>query len=421
MMANCTVRRSHDRTNRACHTRPILLSSAATGHHRRGWLDLDGTAGAENGIRLSAAVMTHPRRAHRAENLRNSAPDLDLRLVFDPRPDGPPTAVRTAQAAWAAAAPAATHHLVLQDDVRLPVGVARTVRAIVAARPRDAVALFCEWGSRTAHLVRLAALTGQAWAEVVDDYVPTQALVLPRRLIAGAVERLALADRSGEPDDLALQRYLVGSGCVPYVAVPNVVEHDDVASVVGNDRMGRRQAAFRADRWPAAGADPSGAVAGLAVVPHFSWWRGRSELCVRNPSRPGRWRKIDTAPALARRGVPADVLARAVEAAVRAAGGRPRVPAKLLRELALTAFTVGWWAADLAAESRGDLPAALHRPPARAAMRTLPGGALRRFVAPDELAPLGVELAPLADAAVLAGIATWGPAPLPVTARHPGD
>ncbi|MGN0111711.1 MAG: hypothetical protein ACI38P_08665, partial [Cellulosimicrobium funkei] len=103
---------------------------------------------------LSVVVMHHPARGDVSALVRACAP-LDVRVVEDPDPEGPPSPLRTAKRAWAAVAPGATHHLVLQDDVAPVAGFAELVRRAVRARPRHAVALYSNWNSpRNAYLVR---------------------------------------------------------------------------------------------------------------------------------------------------------------------------------------------------------------------------------------------------------------------------
>src|SRR5437660_12652471 len=123
--------------------------------------------------------MTHPARVQSAERLGAEHRDRDLRIACDPAPELGPATLRTARAAWAMVAPHATHHLVIQDDVILPDRFFEHVAAALACRPDSALAFFAEWGCATATAIRVAALRGASWAEVVDWYVPTQALALP--------------------------------------------------------------------------------------------------------------------------------------------------------------------------------------------------------------------------------------------------
>src|SRR5262245_51611110 len=150
-------------------------------------------------IVLSAVVMTHPRRIAAAEALRQRHPELDLGIIVDPDPGGAPDALRTARLAWAAAGEHATHHLVIQADMLLVDGFAKQLHAAIEAMPDGLLCLFSEWGSRTSHAVRLAAIAGASWVPVLDPYIPTAAHVLPAKL-----SRL-LAEYPGEgPDDVML-------------------------------------------------------------------------------------------------------------------------------------------------------------------------------------------------------------------------
>src|SRR5213079_488995 len=118
-------------------------------------------------VRISSAVMTHPRRLPRARELAATL-GLDA-VVVDPDPDGPPSALRTALAAWGAAAPGATHHLVLQDDVSAPASLRDLVRRSVRRHPADALAFYAAWNTRNGSAVRLAALVGAGWVRGVPE------------------------------------------------------------------------------------------------------------------------------------------------------------------------------------------------------------------------------------------------------------
>src|SRR5581483_4321990 len=131
-----------------------------------------------------------------AQALRRRHPELDLRIIVDPDPGGTPNALRTARAAWRAVRPGATHHLVVQDDMLLVDGFAKHVRAAAEAMPHELLCFFSEWGSRTSHAVRLAALAGASWTPVLDPYVPTAAHLLP-----ASVAQLVAEFPADGPDD----------------------------------------------------------------------------------------------------------------------------------------------------------------------------------------------------------------------------
>jgi hypothetical protein len=326
-------------------------------------------------VRLSGAVMAHPSRARAAHRLRAGLGALAPELVFDPDPSGPPSSLRTARRAWSAAAPDATHHLVLQDDVAPCPGFADQVAAAARARPDDALAFFTEWGSRTAHMVRIAALTGAAWARAVDEYLPAPALLLPARVARGFDEYAAAKADPDTPDDVVLDAYLRELGVACYVSVPNLADHLEAPSLTGNDHMGaRRCVCLPADGDPRPDCTGS-AVEALPLVPQFSWWEGLSCIRVRDGDR---YRKEWTAPILAGRGLTTSELDATCAAAVPAAV-REIVSEMLIAQWWLTACALGMVVADLGL-SADRIPIAARRPVAARALATMFPGGVRRFL-----------------------------------------
>ena len=247
--------------------------------------------------------MTHPSRRQKAEALRDRHPDLDLAIVEDPDPDGPPSALRAARLAWAAVADDATHHLVVQDDMELVAGIAECVRQAAAAMPEQILCLFSEWGSRTAHAVRLGAIEGVSWVPVIDPYIPTTAVLIP----AQVARELAVAPASETvPDDVVLLAYARERGLVAYVSVPNLAEHRGSASIVGNDTLwGPRHTALYAGRLETVPVLDS-TISRQTLVPHVLVWDGLSIALAREPSADqtrGQWSAIPTYKFLAERGV----------------------------------------------------------------------------------------------------------------------
>ncbi|NEE50650.1 hypothetical protein G3M55_39350, partial [Streptomyces sp. SID8455] len=82
------------------------------------------------------------------------------RVVVDPSPEAGPGALRTARAAWAAVAPDATHHVVLQDDVVPCREFAAQVAHAVRELPDTPLALYANWNSWNGAATRAAALQG---------------------------------------------------------------------------------------------------------------------------------------------------------------------------------------------------------------------------------------------------------------------
>lgn len=234
--------------------------------------------------------MSHPRRREMAESLIERAPGGFLRLVLDPEPDGPPTALRTAAAAWSAADPEATHHLVLQDDALPGPGFFDRVEDVVRGAPHAAVALFTAWNSRNGAAVRMGALLGARWAAATREYTPTVALVLPVPVARGFA---AFARRHGDgwPDDVVMQRYLRAHRIPTYLTVPNLVQHDDFPSVARNDQHGLRRAACFGTVPPGTDWTLAAGPAEVGAVPFFK--NGTAQCAVRRDGD-GAWTTVDS-------------------------------------------------------------------------------------------------------------------------------
>ncbi|MGW2461073.1 hypothetical protein ACWC2M_18875 [Streptomyces sp. NPDC001761] len=350
-------------------------------------------------IRLSTVIMAHPRRQAAARRLSEAHPALAADVVTDPQPQGPPSALRTARLAWQAVGTGATHHLVLQDDAVLPPDFADTVTALVAERPAAAVSLFSEWGSRTANAVRAAALLGHDWAPVVDDYLPSVALVLPAALALGFEEYARAKATPDATDDVTLLDYLHGVEKVVPVAGP--VDHANPPSLVGNDVMGPRSAACLAPRTAPHRTSAPSTLPTMTTVPYFCWWEQLAVAYVHDPQSPDGWRREPAEETLARHGVGRDQVLDALRAALETVPHRrlvhDRVSDVLLTEVWTTAYTLGVVTREL-----GGTPDPA-RATARTALATLAPGALRRVVPAPWLSTVGELLTPLVENAVLRG------------------
>ncbi|MGW7050463.1 hypothetical protein [Streptomyces sp. NPDC054887] len=355
-----------------------------------------------SGIRLSAVVMSHPRRAEQAAELCRRHPELGLTVVSDPEPGGPPSAWRTARLAWRSIAPGATHHLVLQDDLVLVPGFAARVRQAVAARPHDPLSLFAEWGSRTASSVRIAAAHGLSWAPVVDDYIPCAALVMPVGIARGFDAFAAARSTESDPDDVVLLEYLAHLGVKAWATVDNLAQHDAVESLVGNTTMGIRQS-VNFDGTPARRKMTDSSLTGLTAIPYYDWWSQQATLFVPDENTVDGWGQIRSRPALNRWRIdPADV----EEELVALLPGLPdtgplldRVSRIVVSEIWTTAFLTGLVVGETGAE-----PSIAPGTPAASALATLPAGALRRVVPVRWLPRVGELLGPVVLAGVAAGL-----------------
>lgn len=323
---------------------------------------------------ISAAVVTHPRRRAEAAALAASQPGLGFEVVEDPDPDGPRSALRTARLAWRRSDPDATHRLLVQDDMRLAPGFARSVRDAVAAQPDRILCLFTEWGSRTSPAVRLAALAGAGWAPLLDPYVPTTAVVLPTAVAHALAEFPAAPD---EPDDVLLSRFVRAHRITPLVSCPNLAEHEQGDSLVGNDvLLGPR----RATLFGSSGGSRWETVLAPRMVPHLLLFEGVTVCQV--PDGDG-WRAVQADEFLAPSGLTVpDLLERYAAAVARCdPAGRARrlVADSLLLQLWLTAFCYGVAASDVVGDEQA-VARALETASGAAALRTLAPGVLRRFV-----------------------------------------
>ncbi|CAL9456974.1 hypothetical protein [Streptomyces sp. enrichment culture] len=327
-------------------------------------------------------VMAHPRRRDQALALLTRLDGDDRALVLDPDPEGPPTPLRTAAAAWAGPYGEARHRLVLQDDVVPARGFLDLVAEAVRSRPDDPIAFYSNWNHWNGSAVRLAALSGAGWARAIpDEYAPSLAVVLPRALAADFADyaRRLLAHGT-PPDDEALSAFLRERGRALFIAVPNLVEHGDGDSLVGNDVQGPRFSPCFADD-TAGGRTGPATLGALDFYPHF--FKGHVYGIV--PAGPdGRRTKVYWDEAVRATGVD--------PAPVREAARREPTPAALLRDLAGAGLhihhaTAAWTAAVLYGITLARLPAPTGAPspgpdPAvRArAVETIPLGGLAQVV-----------------------------------------
>lgn len=337
---------------------------------------------------LSGSVLTHPARGDAASRVLAQAPPGTLAVVTDPLPSGPPTVLRTALAAWEAIPPSATHHLVVQDDMLLNVTLFERAGLAIEAMPQAALALFSLWDSRNGGAVRLGALSGARWVASVNEHTQCAALILPRAVAAGYVDYVRSHSWTW-PEDILMSRYLRAENVLCLIAVPNLAEHSDLPSIVGNSFRGpRRSACFlTADR-------PGGedrVHTDLPVVPFFK--NGRAQCVVRlENSQPARWLHVETVDFLRGAGVPDRDL-------------RPRL-GRLTRGLDpnallgtwLTAYTLGWQTP----KTDRDIDTAV----VTEALRTIAVGGMSHYAAAQHINDAAELFTEVAQVAVEAGRTT---------------
>ncbi|MER5353581.1 NAD(P)-dependent oxidoreductase [Kitasatospora sp. NPDC002551] len=334
-------------------------------------------------VRLSGAVMSHPKRAEEARRLAEADPGGRVRVIMDPEPEGRPTALRVAPLSWSCVAPDTTHHLVLQDDVVLAEGFYEHAERAAAAAPGEAIALYAGWEARNGAVARLAALTGAPWAYTLQEHVPCQALMLPAEAARGYAAYQE-EHGGGWPYDVVVQRYLNAIGMPVRFCTPSTVQHDDLPSLAGNTYHGFRQATlFTGATGPAAGDGPCPR---FPVVPFYQYGEARCAVL-----RGTEWEYLETERQLARTG-----LLDACLAALRAAGPKATagLPAGAGRAVWLTAFALGAVSAD-APEPDPQVAAAV--------METLGSGGLCEEFTAVELLATAPAVRDLALTALAAG------------------
>ncbi len=346
-------------------------------------------------VRLTGAVMAHPRRLRPGRELLASTPPGLLELVLDPQPHGPPTGLRTAMRAWSSIPAGSTHHVVLEDDAILVPGFAEHAARAAAAAPDAAVVFHANWCSRTGAAVRLGALAGARWARAAQEYTPTVALMLPAAVGAGfaAFARQHAGSWAG---DVVMARYLAARGVRTYVTVPNLVEHGDFPSVADNDAHGLRLSACYGEPPP----DADWSLTGAAEPDSLPFYKFGLALCaVRGAG--GRWSTIGPQRWSSRLRVDLDHCRTAFEATRSSSAELPeRFDDDVLFEVWRTAYATG-----AVSRRAGRDAATLAADPlvVRAAQSIGPGG-LCMSVGAHELLALRASLGELALAGIAAGL-----------------
>lgn len=349
-------------------------------------------------FQLSGSVLTHPARGDAASRVTAQAPPGALAVVTDPVPSGPPTVLRTALAAWEAIPPSATHHLIVQDDMRLSATLFERARLAIEAMPQAALALFALWDSRNGAAVRLGALSGARWVASVNEHTQCAALILPRAVATGYVDYVRSHSWTW-PEDILMSRYLRSQNVPCFIAVPNLAEHNDLPSIAGNSFRGpRRSACFLpADR-------PGGedrAHTELSVVPFFKY--GRAQCITRlEGSQPARWLHLETADHLRGAGVPDRDL-------------RPRL-GRLMKGLDPHALLGTWLTAYALGRQTPNGGRDVDTGVVTEALRTIAVGGMSHYAAAEHINDAAELFTEIAQVAVEAGRAT-APKPRHAAAR----
>ncbi|MFD7161121.1 hypothetical protein ACFV9C_41510 [Kribbella sp. NPDC059898] len=224
-------------------------------------------------MKISASIMTHPRRLERAEGLAAQLATLSPTVAVDPAPDGVPSALRAAAVAWGAAGDEG-YHLVVQDDVTICADFESRLRAL-SDSDCDVVSLFADWGSSNGQAVRLAAMHGYGVAPIFQPSVPPQAMLMR----AGSAQTFAqhcveAVERGETRDSKLLWEFCRSRDLAVGICVPNLVQHDlthEPSLWPGKVERGPIRSALFADdleHWPPmmSGADTS-----IDLLPYIGW------------------------------------------------------------------------------------------------------------------------------------------------------
>ncbi|MBE1489504.1 NADAR family protein [Plantactinospora soyae] len=298
----------------------------------------------------------------------------------------------------------------MQDDIILGPDFLEKVLGAIQRLPDHAIALFTEWGSRTSHAARVASLVGANWVEAVDEYVPTQALVMPAQACLAFDEFVTHELGPEIEDDDALLAFIRASRIPAVVAVPNLVEHRDLPSVAGNESHGARRSVSWSRDTPASLLGP--VLANMPILPYFSWATGRA-YCLFRAAPPYGWKRIPARDLALGWAFDEEGLTATLDTATGLISGASVfdcISVDTVKRLLLTAVVLGLAAQDT---SRGPrFSECRMTSEAEQALNTFAPGALRCFVAPSVLADLADDLRPAIDYAVRAGLSqALAPAP----------
>ncbi|MFI1226353.1 MULTISPECIES: hypothetical protein [unclassified Streptomyces] len=335
--------------------------------------------------------MTHPKRLALAEELRELLGELAPRIVVDPLPDGPPTAVRTAALAWSSAPADATHHLVLQDDLLPSREFLAVLTEEVRSVPACCLSLYAGWSKRIGAAARLAAVAGKRRFVIEESFIPAPALLLPADLArdAGAYldSRMAEADLG---DSTLLRDFLWERGIEVQALTASPVQHDvrGSASLLARSAAKgiRRVACFRDDAGDATELD--GLLVRQRALAYVAPDSRRAVVDVALPD--GGWSSSPAAVWLKDAGH-GDVLPPSPADPIRGAGGEVIATPEDLREAWLATFCMGLLAGP-GDRSRTSVGAV--------ALRTLLPGAFRMGLSDPDVTVLADIGGPLLDDAL---------------------
>lgn len=208
---------------------------------------------------LSVVVQSHPKRVAMADSL---ASELDAEVVFDPDPQGPPSAWRSYRACLEhATVSGCVHRLIVQDDATVSVGFLEAARAACAANPR-AVVLFYVGGNAprlVRHRIDWATARGEAYAAwPPHSWLPVVATSWPTCHLADVLDWIKSREWGGRfhADDAIAGEIVNHLNLDVVLTVPSLVQHADVAvSLVGTKNRSGEDRGRVAHNWLAPPSD----------------------------------------------------------------------------------------------------------------------------------------------------------------------
>ncbi len=203
---------------------------------------------------LSAAIMAHPKRAALVDDIV-AALDRPVKVVWDEISDRHDTGIRAIEAFD----PAATHHVVLQDDVIVPRNLLAGIERALKYIPQDdPMCLYTgrvqPFGAEIRRAVRQATNDHTSWLTMQGIYwgpgivVPTVHIPELADWYRGAGSKVINYDRR------VSTWYALRNATVWY-PWPSLVEHRDVESLIRGHGMGRHAHSFIGEHASALDAD----------------------------------------------------------------------------------------------------------------------------------------------------------------------
>lgn len=200
-----------------------------------------GSAQSENGlgnqgVKVSYAVVGHPKRAKQASELAYA---LDAEVAMD---NGRGSNANH-DAAWMLYDPWAPWHVVIEDDAILTPGFLQQAAAALAAVPGDGAVSFYLGGGRpkpseAPKAIRMAQHYNAHWVRAESSYWGV-ALALPTPYV---LDMVGYVQRSTLPYDIRLSTWLRHKGLPCWHTVPSLVDHADYNSLIWDTNVPIRKA-----------------------------------------------------------------------------------------------------------------------------------------------------------------------------------